>query len=84
MDMAKIREAIIREKKDFVWNHFIKWWPPPVPLLWSPYLFFFPIIFWSKKRDDFEGCLKGVDGCFKGAWRVLQGVWSVFEGCLEK
>ena len=22
----KLREAIIRERKDFLWNHFIKWW----------------------------------------------------------
>ena len=35
---------------------------------------FFPVHFLSEKRDDFEGCLKGVDGCFKGVWRVLQGV----------
>ena len=27
---------------------------------------FFPVHFLSEKRDDFEGCLKGVDGCFKG------------------
>ena len=44
----------------------------------------FFVHFLSEKRDDFEGCLKGVDGCFKGVWRVLQGVCSVFEGCLEK
>ena len=44
-----LREAIIREKKDFLWNHFIKWWPPPVPLLWSPYLFFFRPFFERKK-----------------------------------
>ena len=38
---AKLREAINIEKKDFWGNHFIKWWqaPPPVLLLWSPYLF---------------------------------------------
>ena len=47
-------------------------------------IYFFPSIFWAKKIDDFEGCLKGVDGWFKGVLRVLQGVWSVFEGCLEK
>ena len=78
-----VREAIITQIKDLLWNHFIKWTPPPVPLFWIPYLFF-SVHFLSKKRDDFEGCLKDVDGCFHGVWRVLQGVWSVFEGCLEK
>ena len=65
-----LRKAIIRKIKDFLWNHFIKGRPPPVPLLWSPYLFFFPTIFWSKK----EMILKVV-------WRVLMGVLRVFEGC---
>ena len=56
---------------------------PPSPFYEVPiYLFFRP--FFDRKKDDFEGCLKGVDGCFKGVWRVLQGVWSVFGGCLEK
>ena len=58
-----IREAIIREKKDFLWNHFIKWWPPPVPLLWSPYLFFFRPFFERKKR---------------WFWRLFEGCWWVF------
>ena len=55
--------------------------PPRPPFVKS---LFFSDHFLSEKRDDFEGCLKGVDGCFKGVWRVLQGVCSVFEGCLEK
>ena len=38
----------------------------------SPYLFF-SVIFFSKKRDDFEGCLKAVEGCLKGV-----------AGCLKK
>ena len=38
---------------------------------------FFPSIFGAKKRDDFEGCLKGVEGCFKGVFRVFKGAqWS--------
>ena len=77
-----VGEAINCEKKDFLWNHFIKWWPPS-PFYEVP-IYFFPSTFWAKKRDDFECCLKGVDGCFKGVWRVLQCVWSVFEGYLEK
>ena len=57
--------------------------PPPSPFYEVPiYLFF--VKFLSEKKNDFEGCLKGVYECFKGVWRVLQGVWSVFEGCLEK
>ena len=28
---------------------------------------FFSDHFLIEKKDDFEGCLKGVDGCFKGA-----------------
>ena len=84
-DYRGIREAIIREKKIFLGNHFIKWWPPPrPPFMKSLFIYFFSDHFLSEKRDAFEGCLKGVDGCFKGVWRVLQGVWSVFEGCLEK
>ena len=39
---------------------------PPSPFYEVPiYLFFRP--FFDRKKDDFEGCLKGVDGCFKGA-----------------
>ena len=37
---------------------------------------FFSDNFLSEKRDDFEGCLKGVDGCFKGVAGCLKGVWS--------
>ena len=64
-----IREAILRKMKDFLWNHFIKL-RPPSPFYEVP-VYFFPSIFLAKKRDDFEGCLKGVDGCFKGVWRVF-------------
>ena len=79
-----IREGVIREFLLLLWNHFIiNGDPPPSPFYEVP-IYFFPSIFLAKKRDDFEGCLKGVDGCFKGVWRVLQGVWSVFEGCLPE
>ena len=50
------------KKKDFLWNHFIKWWPP-VPLLWSPYFFFFRPFFERKKR---------------WFWRLFEGCWWVF------
>ena len=52
--------------------------PPPSPFYEVP-IYFFSDHFLIEKKNDFEGCLKGVDGCFKGAWRMLQGVWSVFE-----
>ena len=64
---------------------------PPRPPFMKSLFIVFPNHFLIEKKNDFEGCLKGVDGCFKGAWRVLQGVWSVlqgvwsvFGGCLEK
>ena len=60
-----VREAIIRKIKDFLWNHFIN----PVPLLWSPYLFFSSIFFIKKER---------------WFWSVFEGFWGVFEGCLKK
>ena len=41
----------------------------------SLFIFFWPF-FERKKRDDFEGCLKGVDGRFKGVAGCLK--------CLEK
>ena len=76
--------AINSEKKRFFVKSLHKMvTPPPSPFYEVP-IYFFSSIFWAKKIDDFEGCLKGVDGCFKGVLRVLQGVWSVFEGCLEK
>ena len=68
-------EAVTNSKKDF---H--KMVTPPVPLLWSPYLFIFPTIFLAKKKM----ILKVVWRVLMGVWRVLQGVWSMFEGCLEK
>ena len=38
---------------------------PPSPFYEVP-IYFFPDHFLIEKKDDFEGCLKGVDGCFKG------------------
>ena len=40
--------------------------PPRPPFMKSLFIYFF-VNFLSGKKDDFEGCLKGVDGCFKGA-----------------
>ena len=37
-------------------------------------LFIFFRQFLSEKRDDFEGCLKGVDGCLKGVAGCLKCV----------
>ena len=37
---------------------------------------FFSDHFLSEKRDDFEGCLKGVDGCLEGVAGCLKGVWK--------
>ena len=34
----------------------------------------FFVHFLSEKRDDFEGCLKGVDGCFKSVAGCLKCV----------
>ena len=62
---AQVREAIVRKI-----DHFIILETPPVPLLWSPYLFFSRPFFERKK----EMILKVV-------WRVLMGVLRVFEGC---
>ena len=71
-----LREAIIREKKDFLWNHFIKWWPPPRPPFMKSLFIFFPTIFWSKKKM----ILKVVWRVLMGVLRALHSVWSVFEG----
>ena len=76
------------------WNASLKKWffvkslhkmvsPTRPPFMKSLFIYFFRPFF-ERKKDDFEGYLKGADGCFKGVWWVLQGVWSVFEGCLEK
>ena len=37
---------------------------------------YFSSNFLAKKRDDFEGCLKGVDGCLMGVAGCLRGVWK--------
>ena len=51
-----LREALVRQIKDFLWNHFIKWRPPsPSPFYEVP-IYLFPSIFWAKSRDDFEEC----------------------------
>ena len=65
-----LREALNCEKKDFLWNHFIKWWPPPRPPFMKSLFIFFPTIFWSKKKM-----------ILKVVWRVLMGVLRVLEGC---
>ena len=56
-------------KKRFFWKSLYKMVTPPRP----------PFIE-QKKRDDFEGCLKGVLGVFEGCCRVfevcLKGVWT--------
>ena len=44
----------------------------------SPFIDFF-VHFLSEKKDDFEGCLKGVDDVL----RVFEGCCSVFEVCLK-
>ena len=61
-----LREAIIREKKRFFVKSLHKMvTPPPSPFYEVP-IYFFSDHFLIEKKDDFEGCLKGVDGCFKG------------------
>ena len=48
---------------------------PPSPFYEVP-IYFFPDHFLIEKKDDFEGCLKGVDGCLKGVAGCLKGVWK--------
>ena len=60
------REAINCEKKRFFVNPLHKMVTPPRPPFMKSLSIYFLSIFLSEKRDDFEGCLKGVDGCFKG------------------
>ena len=59
---------------------FTKWWPPPVPLLWSPYLFIFPSIFLAKK----EMILKVVWWVFGGCYRVFEVCLTIFGHFLQK
>ena len=40
----------------------------------------FPSIFLARKRDDFKGCLKGVEGCLKGVAGCLKGVARCLKG----
>ena len=66
-EKPSLREAIINSKKRF----FVKSLhemvtPTPSPFYEVP-IYFFSDHFLIEKKDDFEGCLKGVDGCFKGA-----------------
>ena len=56
--------------KRFFVKSFHKMVTPPVPLLWSPYLFFFPSIFRAKKEM-----------ILKVFWWMLMGVLRVFGGC---
>ena len=53
-------------KKDFFVKSFHKMVTHPLRPPFMKSLFIFFVHFLSEKRDDFEGCLKGVDGCFKG------------------
>ena len=57
---------IIREEIFFFVKPLHKMVIPPFPFYEVP-IYFFSDDFWIGKKDDFEGCLKGVDGCFKGA-----------------
>ena len=59
----ELREAVNSEKKDFLWNHFIKWWPPPSPFYEVP-IYFFSVHFLSEKKRWF--------------WRLFEGCWWVF------
>ena len=61
-----LREAVIRDKKRFLVKSFHKMVTPPRPPFMKSLFIYFFVHFLSEKRDDFEGCLKGVDGCFKG------------------
>ena len=54
---------------------------PPVPLLWSPYLFFERKTRWFWRLFEgcwwvFKGCLKGVAGCCRVFEVCLKGVWK--------
>ena len=65
MVSKQIREAVNCEKKKFV-KPLHKMVTPPRPPFMKSLFIFFPDHFLIEKKDDFEGCLKGVDGCFKG------------------
>ena len=67
-----LREALVRQIKDFLWNHFIKW-SPPSPFYEFPIYFFRQ--FFKQKRDDFEGCLKGVDGDMAESLHFVMDHW---------
>ena len=71
-------EAIFRKIKDFLWNYFIKWGPARPPF--EVPIYFFSSIFFSEKKDVFEGCWRVFKGCLKGVWRVLQGLWKKNRG----
>ena len=60
-----LREAITNSKKDFLWNHFIKWWAPrPRPSFYEvPNDLFFRPFLEQKKR---------------WFWRLFEGCWWVF------
>ena len=64
---CSLREAInSEEEKIFFVKSLHKMVTPPSPFYEVP-IYFFSDHFLIEKKDDFEGCLKGVDGCFKGA-----------------
>ena len=39
-------------KKDFLWNHLIKWWPPPPSTFYKDPIYLFFIHFFSEKSFD--------------------------------
>ena len=59
------KPSILKKKRFFVKSLHKMVTPPPVPFYEVP-IYFFSDHFLIEKKDDFEGCLKGVDGCFKG------------------
>ena len=50
----KLREALNCEKKDFLWNPFIKWWPPPPSPFYEVPIYFFFNHFLIEKKDDLK------------------------------
>ena len=67
---ACLREAINSEKKDFFWNHFIKWWPPRPPFERKKEMIL--KVVWRVLMGVlrvFEGCCRVFVVCLKGVWK---------------
>ena len=62
-----IREAINCENKRFLWNHFIKWWPP------SP---FYEVSIYSFFRPFFERIFFSKIIAWGGVWDVVKNDFS--------